>query len=443
MMNHPEYAARLGRLRRLRAALEKYEPAFYEAFEQDFGKGRFETYTTEIGYVLTAIRHTERRLRRWMRPRKVATPLVLFPAWSRVYPEPYGRVLVIGPFNYPLNLTIAPLAAALAAGNTVTLKASRQTPAVSARIAEMLREIFPPDVVEVVSPDVSNDELLARRYDYIFFTGSPRVGRIVMEAAAKHLTPVTLELGGKSPAIVTATAPLRLACERIARGKFLNAGQTCVAPDYVLVHASVRDAFIAEMRKVIQEYFGDISRRPADMTLIAQKRHWERIMGLIDPAKVVIGGTGDATTRYIAPTVLDRVSWSDEVMQEEIFGPVLPVLTYSDLETEVIAKVRAGEKPLSLYIFSRNRREIRKVLREISFGGGCVNDTVMHLGNENLPFGGVGNSGIGAYHGRTGFETFSHFKSVLHKSSCSWLNFDLLKPPYKDSLLRLVRRVYR
>ena len=210
MMNHPEYAARLGRLRRLRAALEKYESAVYEAFEQDFGKGRFETYTTEIGYVLTAIRHTERRLRRWMRPRKVATPLVLFPARSRVYPEPYGRVLVIGPFNYPLNLTIAPLAAALAAGNTVTLKASRQTPAVSARIAEMLREIFPPDVVEVVSPDVSNDELLARRYDYIFFTGSPRVGRIVMEAAAKHLTPVTLELGGKSPAIVTVTAPLRL-----------------------------------------------------------------------------------------------------------------------------------------------------------------------------------------------------------------------------------------
>ena len=441
MENYKEYAARLGRLRRLRAALEEYENAFYEAFEQDFGKGRFETYTTEIGYLLTAIRHTERRLCRWMRPRKVATPLVLLPGRSRIYPEPYGRVLVIGPFNYPLNLTIAPLAAALAAGNTVTLKASRQTPAVSARIAEMLSDLFPPEVVEVVPPDVSNEELLARRFDYIFFTGSPRVGKIVMEAAAKHLTPVTLELGGKSPAIVASTASVRLACERIAKGKFLNAGQTCVAPDYVLVHASIHDAFIACMKQVIQEFFGDISRRPADMTLIAQQRHWERIMGLIDPAKVVVGGFGDAATRYIAPTVLDGVSWSDKVMEEEIFGPVLPVLEYADLDSEVIAKVRAGEKPLSLYIFSKDRREIRKVLREVSFGGGCVNDTVMHLGNENLPFGGVGNSGIGAYHGRYGFDTFSHLKSVLHRPAC--LSFDLLKPPYKDRLLRFIRRVYR
>lgn len=441
MWNSAEYAARLGRLRLLRKALIQYESAFYEAFDRDFGKGKFETYTTETGYLLNAIRHTERHLRRWMRPRRVATPLVLFPGRSRIYPEPYGRVLVIGPFNYPLNLTIAPLAAALAAGNTVTLKASRQTPAVSAVIAEMLEGIFPPEVVEVVPPEVSNDELLARRFDYIFFTGSPRVGKIVMEAASRHLTPVTLELGGKSPAIVTPTASVHLACGRIAKGKFLNAGQTCVAPDYVLVHESVHDAFIAGMKQVVQDYFGDISRRPADMTLIAQQRHWERIMGLIDPAKVVVGGVGDATSRYIAPTVLDGVSWEDKVMGEEIFGPVLPVLTYSELDTEVIAKVQAGEKPLSLYLFSRDCREIRKVLREVSFGGGCVNDTVMHLGNENLPFGGVGDSGIGAYHGRFGFETFSHLKSVLHKPVR--LNFDLLKPPYKDRLLRLVRRVYR
>lgn len=439
--DHDEYLSRLRRLTLLRQALERYEPEFYKAFASDFGKGEFETYTTETGYLLSAIRHMQKHLRKWMQPRRVGTPLVLLPGRSRILPEPYGNVLVIGPFNYPLHLTVAPLAAALAAGNTVTVKPSRQTPAVSATVARMLRETFPEEVVEVVPDEVSNEELLARRFDYMFFTGSPRVGKIVMEAAARNLTPVTLELGGKSPAIVCGSAHVRLACERIAKGKFLNAGQTCVAPDYVLVHESVHDAFIAGLRQVIREYFGDTSTRPSDMTLIAQQRHWERIMGLIDPAKVVTGGNGDAATRYIAPTVMDRVAWDDRVMGEEIFGPVLPVLVYRDLDSEAIAGIRAGEKPLSLYIFSRDRGEVRKILREVSFGGGCVNDTVMHLGNENLPFGGVGNSGIGAYHGRAGFETFSHLKSILYKPSR--LNFDLLKPPYKRSLLRFIRRVYR
>ena len=432
------FGLRARRLRALWDGLRQQEAAFLEAFEQDFGKGAFEAYTTEIGYLYADLRHTLNHLRDWMEPRTVPTPFVLWPGRSRILSEPYGKVLIIGPFNYPLHLAIAPLTAALAAGNTAVVKPSRQTPHVSAVVTRMLENAFPPDVVSVAGPEVSNEELLAHRFDYIFFTGSPRVGSIVMEAASKHLTPVTLELGGKSPAIVCAHAPLRLACERIAKGKFLNGGQTCVAPDYVLVHTSVHEAFIATMKEVIADFFGDISTRPAEMTLLATDRHFERVAALI--REPVIGGHTDPAQRYIAPTVLDNASWDEPAMREEIFGPVLPVIVYRDLQTEVIDKVRAWEKPLSLYVFSRSRREVRSILSQVSFGGGCVNETVMHLGNANLPFGGVGQSGMGAYHGRTGFETFSHAKSVLFKSA--WLNFDLLKPPYGRKL-RLIRKVYK
>ena len=447
-----EYGVRARRLYALRDALKAHEDEFFEAFDKDFGKGTFETYTTEIGYLYSNIRHILDHLRDWMEPRAARTPMVLWPGKSRIIMEPYGKVLVIGPFNYPLHLVVAPLAAALAAGNTAVVKPSRQTPNVSEVVSRMLRETFATDVVEVVDLSVSNDELLAGKYDYIFFTGSPRVGKIVMEAASRHLTPVTLELGGKSPAIVCAGANVRLACERIAKGKFINAGQTCVAPDYVLVHESVHDEFISTMKEVVRAFFGDISVRPAEMTLMATGRHFERVASLIPagaapdggasehPETVAIGGFTNPAINYIAPTVLDNCGWDDPAMQEEIFGPVLPVLTFRDLQTEVIDKVRAGEKPLSLYIFSKNRREVRSILSQVSFGGGCVNETIMHLGNENLPFGGVGNSGIGAYHGETGFETFSHRKSVLFKSS--WLNFDLLKPPY-GKMLDLVRKVYK
>ena len=459
-LDKTEYGVRARKLYTLWDALKAHEEEFVTAFDKDLGKGAFETYTTEVGYLYNNIRHILNHMRDWMEPRAACTPMVLWPAKSRILMEPYGKVLVIGPFNYPLHLVIAPLAAALSAGNTAVVKPSRQTPNVSGVVARMLRESFPSDVVEVLDNSVSNDEMLSRRYDYIFFTGSPNVGKIVMEAASKHLTPVTLELGGKSPAIVCADANVRLACERIAKGKFLNAGQTCVAPDYVLVHESVHDSFISEMREVIREYFGDTSVRPAEMTLMATKRHFDRVAALIpsdaasagedtatlgtsEPQKtasVVIGGAVDPANNYIGPTVLDNCGWDDPAMQEEIFGPVLPVISFKDLQTEVIEKVRAGEKPLALYIFSKNRREIRSVLSQVSFGGGCVNETIMHLGNENLPFGGVGNSGMGAYHGKTGFDTFSHSKSVLLKSS--WLNFDLLKPPYGKKL-KLVKKFYK
>ena len=438
-----DYGVRVKRILALWDAIKARESEFFAAFEKDFGKGEFEAYTTEIGYLYTDFRHILSRLRDWMEPEAVPTPIVLWPAKSRIMSEPYGKALIIGPFNYPLHLVAAPLAAALSAGNTAVVKLSRQTPEVSGVLADMLKEVFDPEVVEVVDMGLSNDEMLARRYDYIFFTGSPRVGKIVMEAASKNLTPVTLELGGKSPAIVCESADVRLACERIAKGKFLNAGQTCVAPDYVLVHQSVHEEFISTMRSVINDFFGDIQTRPADMTLLATKRHFERVVSLFRPvseASVAIGGYVDEAINYISPTVIDNCGWDDPAMKEEIFGPVLPVIVYKDLQAEVIDKVRAGEKPLSLYIFSKKRREIRSVLSQVSFGGGCVNDTVMHLGNDNLPFGGVGNSGMGAYHGKASFDTFSHKKSMLIKSS--WLNFDLLKPPYGNKL-KLIRKVYK
>lgn len=435
-----EYGVRVRRLYALQDGLKAHEDEFVEAFDKDFGKGAFEAYTTEIGYVYTGIGYILSHLRDWMQPKAVPTPFVLWPGRSRIIFEPYGKVLIVGPFNYPLNLVVAPLAIALAAGNTAVVKPSRQTPNVSRVLGNMLRAVFSSEVVEVLEDSVSNEEMLSGRYDYIFFTGSPRVGKIVMEAASKHLTPVTLELGGKSPAIVCESAPVRLACERIAKGKFLNAGQTCVAPDYVLVHESVHQEFIANMKEVIHEYFGDISSRPSEMTLMATRRHFDRVASLIPEGRPVIGGYTDASINYISPTVIDDCSWDDPSMQEEIFGPVLPVIVFKDLQSEVIDKVKAGEKPLSLYIFSRNRGDVRKVLSQVSFGGGCVNETIMHLGNENLPFGGVGNSGMGAYHGKTGFDTFSHQKSFLYKSS--WFNFDLLKPPYGEKL-KLIRKVYK
>ena len=435
-----EYGVRVRRLYALQDGLKAHEDEFVEAFDKDFGKGAFEAYTTEIGYVYTGIGYILSHLRDWMQPKAVPTPFVLWPGRSRIIFEPYGKVLIVGPFNYPLNLVVAPLAIALAAGNTAVVKPSRQTPNVSRVLGNMLRAVFSSEVVEVLEDSVSNEEMLSGRYDYIFFTGSPRVGKIVMDAASKHLTPVTLELGGKSPAIVCESAPVRLACERIAKGKFLNAGQTCVAPDYVLVHESVHQEFISNMNEVIHEYFGDISSRPSEMTLMATRRHFDRVASLIPEGRPVIGGYTDASINYISPTVIDDCSWDDPSMQEEIFGPVLPVIVFKDLQSEVIDKVKAGEKPLSLYIFSRNRGDVRKVLSQVSFGGGCVNETIMHLGNENLPFGGVGNSGMGAYHGKTGFDTFSHQKSVLYKSS--WFNFDLLKPPYGEKL-KLIRKVYK
>ncbi len=433
-------------LKLLRSSIIDHKDDILAALKEDLGKSETEAYMCEYGLVLSEISHTISHMVRWGRKRRVCTPLANFHSSSYILREPYGNVLIMSPWNYPFLLCISPLICALAAGNTAVIKPSAYAPATSAAIKRLVEDTFTEDYVAVIEGgrDV-NADLLEQKWDYIFFTGGVAVGREVMRHASEHLTPVTLELGGKSPCIVDATADVALAAKRIAWGKFINAGQTCVAPDYVLVHRSVHKEFIETMKEVISDFYGDTSSRPSGMTLIATGRHWERIRGLIpeegDPTvRTVIGGGSDEATKYIAPTVLDGCTWDAAAMQEEIFGPVLPVIEYEDLDSEVIARVRAGEKPLALYLFTRSRAQKRKVLSEVSFGGGCVNETIMHLGNENMPFGGVGNSGMGAYHGLTGFETFSHMKSILFKSS--WLNFDLLKPPYGRKL-DLVRRIYK
>ena len=437
---------RIDMLKRLRKAVIENDGLISAALRADLNKQPFETYMCETGLLLEEIDYHIKHLKKWSRTRRVRSGVGQLPGKSYVCPEPYGVVLIMAPWNYPVQLCLMPLVGAVSSGNCAVVKPSAYAPESSRVIAKIIESAFPTGYVTAVEGGRdANKALLEEPFDYIFFTGSVAVGKTVMEAAAKRLTPVTLELGGKSPAIVCESANVRLACERIAKGKFINAGQTCVAPDYVLVHRSVHKEFIETMKEVISDFYGDTSSRPSGMTLIATGRHWERIKGLIpeegDPTvRTVIGGGSDEATKYIAPTVLDGCTWDAAAMQEEIFGPVLPVIEYEDLDSEVIARVKAGEKPLALYLFTRSRAQKRKVLSEVSFGGGCVNETIMHLGNENMPFGGVGNSGMGAYHGLTGFETFSHMKSILFKSS--WLNFDLLKPPYGRKL-DLVRRIYK
>lgn len=425
-MINPDYQSRRAALMALRHAVLRHEQELLDALRADLGKDETEAYMCEVGLLLSDLRYTLQHLRRWMRPRRVAAPLSSFPAGSRILREPYGHVLVMAPWNYPVLLSLQPLAGALAAGNEVTLKPSELAPAsadVVARIVEELRtDPATPLPVSVVTggPDVAS-ALLDRQWDYIFYTGNPRVGRIVMEKAARHLTPVTLELGGKSPVIVDRTADLPLAARRIVFGKFLNAGQTCVAPDYVLCDAAVRQRLVELLREEIRRQYPDGCGR------IINERHYRRLEAL----------AGQAPDR---PIVLDGVCEEHPAMQEEIFGPVLPVLEVGSID-EAIAFVNARPKPLALYLFSRDRRVQRRVLGECSFGGGCVNDTIMHLSQHNLPFGGVGESGMGAYHGRTTYDTFTHAKSVVDRGL--WLDPFFRYHPYGAAARRLIRMFLR
>ena len=433
-LNDTEYGVRVRRLYALEDALKSHESEFVEAFRKDFGKGEFETYTTETGFLYSDIHHILNHLRDWMEPRAVPTPFVLWPARSRIFPEPYGKVLVIGPFNYPLHLVIAPLAAALAAGNTVVVKPSRQTPNVSSAVTGMLRGAFSPDVVEVLNDSVPNEEMLSGKYDYIFFTGSPRVGKIVMEAASRHLTPVTLELGGKSPAIVCADANVRLACERIAKGKFLNAGQTCVAPDYLLVRRELKEPLLVEMQRVLKEFYGEDALNSPDYPRIVNRTHYERLNALLTSGRLAAGGEKAPEELFIAPTILDDVKPDDPIMENEIFGPILPVLAYNRTE-EAIAFINERPKPLALYCFG-NRRSCRAILGATSSGSACVNDCVMQLCNPYMPFGGVGASGMGCYHGDYGFACFSHLKPVMVQRN--FFDAPLRYPPFREWKQRLV-----
>lgn len=428
-------------LKKLRTAIRKWESRICAALEADLGKCAMETYMTEIGMVLAGLGDALRHLGKWSRPKRVTAPLAQFPSTCRVVPEPYGVSLIISPWNYPVLLCLDPLVAALAAGNCCVVKPSSMSPATSAVLAEMLGSIFPPAYVSVaLGGRESIGALLEQKFDYIFFTGSPKVGHLVMEAASRHLTPVTLELGGKSPCIVDETANVRVAARRIAFGKILNAGQTCVAPDYLMIHASRKDEFATEYRAAVQEMLGDSPLQNKEFTHIVNARHFERLCGLMRDARPVIGGGSDAETLRIEPTLLDGVTPDSASMQEEIFGPILPMMTWekwSDVESFVLSRPR----PLASYLFTTDSAAEKRFVGNLSFGGGCVNDTIIHLAVHGLPFGGIGDSGMGSYHGKAGFDTFTHHKSVLRKGN--WLDLPFRYHPYSGLKSRILRLFLR
>lgn len=426
---------RLRQLSLLQHALHACEPALLEALRADLGKASFEGYETELGLLLEELRFAKKNLASWMRPERVRTSLLHAPSSSVIVKEPLGVVLILSPWNYPLQLTIAPLIAALAAGNCAVVKPSRYAPKTAAVIEKMLSSCFPPELVCVVQGGrAENEALLSLRFDHIFFTGSPKVGRVVMRAAAEHLTPVTLELGGKSPCLLDETADLAVAARRIAWGKGLNAGQTCVAPDYLLVPAKKVEAFVHAYRKAVRRFYGDDPVQNPEYPRIITDRHFERLSGLMESGRVLYGGRKDAGLRKIEPTLLTGVTLESPVMGEEIFGPLLPVLPYESVE-EAFGIIARFERPLAFYLFTKDKALAKRALQEVPFGGGCINDTVIHLSNPRLPFGGVGESGMGAYHGKKGFDTLTHEKSVLIHSQK--LDIPFRYPPYKDKLWML------
>ena len=424
-------------LQQLKEGIIKNEDLMYEAIYKDFGKSKFDTFTTEISFVLKEIEFYLKNLNSLSSPKKVRTNLANQLGSSKIYSEPLGNTLVIGAWNYPYQLSLSPLIAAVAAGNTCILKPSEVAENSMKAMAKIINENFPREYLFAVEGGVEEiTGILELKFDKIFFTGSTKVGKIVYEAAAKNLTPVTLELGGKSPAIVAASANLEVAARRIVWGKFLNAGQTCVAPEYILVDERVKDSLVTSLKKYIQKF--SYKADSEQYTQIINEKNFERLIKMIDPENVFYGGNFDAKKRFIEPTILQNVTWEDSVMQEEIFGPILPVLTYKNFN-EALLQISKHEKPLAAYLFTNNSEEKDLFTSRISFGGGCINDVVMHLSNDHLPFGGVGNSGIGNYHGKFGFDTFSHQKAILERAT--WGEPDLKYPPYSEKKLSWIKRV--
>jgi aldehyde dehydrogenase (NAD+) len=428
-------------LEAIRRLLGERESELLAALAQDLGKSRTEGWLTEIAAVRAEIDHLLKHLERWSRPERVGVRAILRPAKASIVAEPLGVVLVISPWNYPVQLLVLPMAFALAAGNAVVGKPSEVAPATSAALARWIPEYLDHDAVAIVEGAVPVvTALLAERWDHIFYTGNGRVGRIVMEAAAKHLTPVTLELGGKSPVIVDRSANIDVAARRVAWGKFLNAGQTCVAPDYVLVEKSVETRFVDALAGAVRNFYGDDPATSHDYGKIVNVAHWDRLHGLLgDSHDVVLGGRGERATRYLAPTILRGVGWDDPVMADEIFGPILPVIAVDGIG-EAIAAVNAHDKPLALYVFAEDQAAVDRVVAETSSGGVGANLTLMHLAVPDLPFGGVGPSGMGAYHGKAGFDTFSHRKSVLQRPTK--MDPPVSYPPYTGWKQRLIRKVF-
>ena len=428
---------RMEQLTKFKKALKENEGIIYQAIYADYGKSMFDTYLSEISMVYHELNNCIRHIKAWSKPKRVATNFANFPAKSYIIPEPLGTTLVIGAWNYPYQLSLVPALTALAAGNTVILKPSELPANTSAAMAKIINENFPSDYFYVFEGGVKETTaLLENRFDKIFFTGSIPVGRIIYQAAAKHLTPVTLELGGKCPTFVLADTNIKMTAKRIVWAKFLNAGQTCVAPDYILVDKTIEAAFLIELKRQIDEFYKNKEDIEENYSRIINMENFDRLCNLMDADKIYCGGNVNRKNRFISPTILHNITFEDDIMKDEIFGPILPVISFSNLD-EAIRKVKIRPKPLACYVYAKSRKTIDKLLSEISFGGGAVNDSVVHLGNSHLPFGGVGLSGIGNYHGKFGFDSFSHSKSVLEKPF--WLELNVKYAPYTNKKLKMLK----
>jgi aldehyde dehydrogenase (NAD+) len=428
------------RLDTLYSVIRDHQKDILNALHQDLSKSAYEGYLTEVGLVLDEIRFVRKHLAKWVKPKRVRTHLFQFPGASFVYPEPYGVALIVSPWNYPFQLVIGPLIGSLAAGNCSVVKPSELAPATARILSEIIGMNFDRNFIAVIEGDAQvSRALLDENFDYIFFTGSAGIGKIVMQAAARNLTPSTLELGGKSPCIVDRDVDLSTAARRIVSGKFINAGQTCIAPDYLMVHRSLKAELTDRMRTCISQFYGRDPRQSPDYPRIINEKHFLRLEKLLQHGDIIAGGQADRENLYIAPTIIDAVAWDDSIMQEEIFGPILPVIAFDDL-AEVIARIKSQPAPLALYLFSNNKQHREKIIRDIPFGGGCINDTLLHFTNPHLPFGGIGSSGIGSYHGKRSFDTFSHQKSILRRYFR--LDAPLRYPPYGNKL-RILRKIMR
>ncbi|MEO9501183.1 MULTISPECIES: aldehyde dehydrogenase [Nonlabens] len=431
---------RITALQKLKAVLKHKEQEIYDALANDLGKSEFEAFITEYQVITGELDKYIKKTKKWASPRKVRPSLLNFPSKARQYPEPYGNTLIISPWNYPFQLALAPLIGAVAAGNTVILKPSEFSTATSQLLQDIIDEAFIPQHVKVIQGDAAvAKELTSLKWDYIFFTGSPPVGKAIYQAAAKHLTPVTLELGGKNPCVIHESASLKVAARRIVWGKFLNAGQTCIAPDYILIHESMKREFIEHVQTEINNFFGVNPKESPDFPRIIRKQHFEKLVEMLDDQQILIGGDHDINSLFIAPTLLDEPSRESTVMQQEIFGPILPIISYKN-QGDIIQWIDSYEKSLGAYIFSNNTRFEQWFIQRFSYGGGVINDSIVQFVNERLPFGGVGNSGIGNYHGKKTFETFSHIKSIVHRGT--WLDIPVKYAPY-DGKLNIIKKALR
>ncbi|NNK83788.1 MAG: aldehyde dehydrogenase [Flavobacteriaceae bacterium] len=422
-------------LKALRDEIVNREEDIYNALYKDFKKSKFETFLSEIGIVLSELDLAIKHIHKWSKPKRVKPSMLNFPSTDYIYSEPYGTVLIIGPWNYPFQLALAPAIAAITAGNTVVIKPSELTPNTSKLVEEILIKVFQKEHITVVQGGVQETtELLAQKWDYIFFTGSVPVGKIVAKAAAQHMTPVTLELGGKNPCIIDETVNLKLVARRLVWGKFVNAGQTCIAPDYLLVKTEIKTSLINHLIKEIENAYTENPEDSSDYPRIINSKNLERLTRMLSDSKIAYGGNINKADNYLSPTLIDEPSLDSDVMKDEIFGPILPILTYSN-EADLKTIISCYEKPLAFYVFSKNKRFAKKLMSQYCFGGGTINDTMIHFGNHRLPFGGVGESGIGAYHGRLGFDTFTHQKAVIIKGN--WLDIPMRYAPYKNKITQL------